>query len=86
MNRKLKKEELTHEMFVQCQENYKNYNPSLTSMSPTIYQIIIRDGQHYYKVAGSKWVIPGNFATDIWWETDKTKSLNRETRLKKLGI
>ena len=80
MNRRLKKEELANGMFVQCQE------PGLNSMSPTIYQIIIRDGQHYYKATGTKWVMPGDFVTDIWWETDKTKSLNRETRLKKLGI
>ena len=80
MNRRLKKEELTHGMFVQCQV------PGLTSMGPTIYQIIIRDGQHYYKAAGAKWVLPGNFVTDLWWETEKTKSMNRDKKLNELGI
>ena len=80
MNRRLKKEELAHGMFVQCQV------PGLTSMVPTIYQIIIRDGQHYYKAAGAKWVMPGNFVTDLWWETEKTKSMNRDKKLNELGI
>ena len=80
MNRRLKKEELANGMFVQCQE------PGLTSMSPTIYQIIIRDGQHYYKGAGTNWVMPGSHVTDIWWETEKTKSMNRDKKLNELGI
>lgn len=80
MNRNLKKDELTHGMFVQCLE------PGLTSFSPTIYQIIIRDGQHYYKAAGARWVMPGSFVTDIWWETNKTKSMNRDKKLNELGI
>ena len=80
MNRRLKKEELIHGMFVQCEE------PGLTSIHPTIYQIIIRDGEYFYKTAGYKCLSPGDMITDIWWETEKTKSMNRDKKLKELGI
>ena len=78
MNRKLKKEELVHGMFVQCEE------PGLTSIHPTIYQIIIRDGRYFYKTVVSKWESPADMLTDIWWDTEKTKSMNRDKKLKEL--
>ena len=30
--------------------------------------------------------MPGSFVTDIWWETEKTKFMNRDKKLNELGI
>jgi hypothetical protein len=72
--RKLSSEELTNGMFVQCKP------------SPAIYQILIKDGRFFYSLVGSNWIMNGDLVKDNWYETEETKYLNRDNKLKELGI
>ncbi len=39
-----------------------------------------------YHIEWRNWVMPGSHVTDLWWETEKTKSMNRDKKLNELGI
>jgi hypothetical protein len=75
--RKLSSKELYNGIYVQCQG---------TQVGETVYQILIRDGKHFYKEINSNWEQPGDIVKDIWMETEETKMLNRDNKLKELGI
>ena len=51
-----------------------------------VYQILIKNGEYFYKVKDSNWEINGEMVKDNWCETELTKSLNREHKLTQLGI
>lgn len=70
--RRLSIKELTNGLFVQCKS------------SPVIYQILIEEDNIFYTTIGKDWKVPGDF--DIWYETELTKSLNRDAKLTKIGI
>ena len=78
--RKLSIKELTNGLFVQCKDS------NLNSLSPVIYQILIKDGKHFYKAKDSDWEANGELVKDNWYETEETKALNREQKLNKIGI
>ena len=78
--RKLSSKELTNDMFVQCRDS------NLNSLSPVIYQILIKSGKYFYKAKDSDWEINGELVKDNWYETELTKALNREDKLIELGI
>jgi hypothetical protein len=84
--RKLSSKELTNGMFVQCRDADFGLLPNQNSLSPVIYQILIKNGKHFYKAKDSDWETNGELAKDIWYETELTKALNRESKLKELGI
>lgn len=78
--RRLSPKELTNGLFVQC------FSPSVSPMRvfPVIYEIIIIDGNYFYRERGCDWVMPGNLVMDVWAETSETISLNRESKLDSL--
>lgn len=82
--RKLGKEELRNGMYVQC--------PDLASIGSaptfgeTVYQIWFEDGGTFYTVCGNPDKTYAGQVLDVWWETDKTRQLNREAKLKEIGI
>lgn len=78
--RKLSSKELTNGQFVQCKDS------NLNSLSPVIYQILIKDGKHFYKAKDSDWEMNGELVKDNWYETELTKVLNREQKLIEIGI
>lgn len=78
--RKLSSKELTNGIFVQCKDS------DLNSLSPVIYQILIKGGKHFYKAKDSDWEMNGELVKDNWYETELTKALNREEKLIELGI
>lgn len=83
--RKLSSKELTNGMFVQVNPNNIHMkNPDV------VYQILIKDGKHFYKAKDSDWEMNGELVKDNWYETELTKSLtkalNREDKLIELGI
>ena len=78
--RNLSSEELIDGLFVQC------LNVFGEETSPTIYQIIIKENRFFYKAKDSDWEMSGELVKDVWYETELTKSLNRERKLKELGI
>jgi hypothetical protein len=47
---------------------------------------VIKNGEHFYKAKDSDWEMNGELVKDNWYETELTKSLNREEKLNKLGI
>jgi hypothetical protein len=76
--RKLSSKELYNGIYVQCQDVF--------GAEAVVYQIIIRDGKHFYREVNSNWEIPGDILKDIWIETEETKMFNRDNKLKELGI
>ena len=78
--RNLSSEELIDGLFVQC------LNVFGEETSPIIYQIIIKKNRLFYKAKDSDWEMPGELVKDVWYETELTKSLSRERKLKELGI
>lgn len=84
--RKLSMEELRHGMYVQC--------PDLASVGfvptfgETVYRIWFEDGGTFYTVDGHPTIskMDGRTVLDVWWETEKTRQLNREAKLKEIGI
>lgn len=78
--RKLSSKELTNGQFVQCKDSNFHTNSSV------IYQILIKDGKHFYKAKDSDWEANGELVKDNWYETELTKSLNREKKLNEIGI
>ena len=83
--RKLSNEELYHGIFVQSKETP---TPPTTNgtISPTVYKILIKEGKTFYTVEGSDWEMNGELVKDNWYETEVTRSLNRNKKLKELGI
>ena len=81
--RKLSSKELTNGMFVQI-------DPRSNLSNNDVYQILIKDGKHFYKEKDSDWEMNGELVKDNWYETELTKSLtkslNREEKLIELGI
>lgn len=81
--RKLSSKELTNGIFVQVNpESDLNQTPALGE----VYQILIKDGKHFYKAKDSDWEMNGELVKDGWYETELTKALNREEKLIELGI
>ena len=78
--RKLSSKELTNGMFVQCKDS------NLNSLSAVIYQVLIKDGKHFYKAKDSDWEMNGELVKDNWYETELSKALNREEKLIEIGI
>lgn len=78
--RNLLSKELVDGLFVQC------LKVNHLEISPTIYQIIIKENRLFYKAKDSEWERPGELVKDVWYETELTKSLNRERKLNDLGI
>ena len=85
--RKLSSDELYHGIFVQSKEA-AIVLPSATNgtISPTVYKILIKEGKTFYTVEGSDWEMNGELVKDNWYETEVTRSLNRNKKLKELGI
>ena len=77
--RKLSGKELTNGIFVQV-------NPESDLYQGEVYQILIKNGEHFYKSKDSDWEMNGELVKDNWYETELTKSLNRDKKLKQLGI
>ena len=77
--RKLSGKELTNGIFVQV-------NPESDLYQGEVYQILIKNGEHFYKAKDSDWEMNGELVKDNWYETELTKSLNRDKKLKQLGI
>lgn len=82
--RKLSSEELVDGLFVQCLSVFGS--SILEETSPTIYQIIIKENRFFYKAKDSNWEMSGDLVKNVWYETELTKSLNRERKIKELGI
>jgi hypothetical protein len=78
--RKLSSKELTNGIFVQVDPE------SVVSCKSTVYQILIKSGEHFYKAKDSDWEMNGELVKDNWYETELTKALNREEKLNELGI
>lgn len=78
MRRKLSSNELTDGLFVQCVNEGK--------IVPDIYKILIKDDGIFYTIEGKNWEMSGELVKDGWWETEETISLNRDNKLKQLGI
>ena len=70
--RKLSSEELYHGIFVQSKE------------APEVYKILIKEGETFYTIEGADWKMNGELVKDNWYETEVTKSLNRDNKLKEL--
>ena len=77
--RKLSGKELTNGIFVEV-------NPESHLSQGKVYQILIKNGEHFYKSKDSDWEMNGELVKDNWYETELTKSLNRDKKLKQLGI
>ena len=77
--RKLSSKELTNGIFVQV-------NPQSHLSRCGVYQILIKNGEHFYKAKDSDWEMNGELVKDNWYETELTKALNRDKKLEKLGI
>lgn len=77
--RKLSSKELTNGIFVQV-------NPESDLNQGEVYQILIKNGEHFYKAKDSDWEMNGELVKDGWCETELTKALNREEKLIELGI
>lgn len=85
--RRLSSKELYHGIFVQSKDSNGTIS---TTVSPTVYKILIKEGKTFYTVEGSDWETNGELVKDNWYETELTKSLNkkniRHKKLKELGI
>lgn len=80
--RRLPKEELRDGMYVETYtvETYK------LGEKVQAYRLIIEEGKTYYTIDGADWRMDSELVIDNWCETEETRRLNRESKLKELGI
>ena len=76
--RKLRNSELYDGIYVQC------WDSESKKIVQTIYQIIIKNNESFYREKDSDWLMPGEIVKDAWWETPETISLNRNNKINRI--
>ena len=78
--RKLSIKELYHGIYVQI-----NPKRRFSTEVDFIYKLIFEEGKFFYTTDG-RWKMDSTLMLDNWYETDKTIEMNRECKLKEIGI